>query len=509
MSWIDRVFEAAYGKFRRRYVETMLAISGAGVAFLAWPAQQLTQFPLWGPGGERRGEMAFLLLIGLLIAIAACLNGVRVFFPIIRFLQGNRVEPTLVWHAAVRSLPAVAMENVLLFCILGNVPAVLMAGQHRGFDPWTYIGAWLAASGVTLTAGFFYILIWEVALRPVLREVDPLLPANFAPGAHWLTLTRRSAIATTSVMLYTGIAVSGLVAGYDGLEERLWMTVLWTLVAAGTFGGVITALVSHSIFSRVSDVKEALVRMGGGDFDVRVALRMGDELDEAARVLNATALRLKHQDAQLRESRARLTSVEDDERRRMERDLRVGVDQRLESLAEQLRDLEATLREDELEASCAEVRASLNEARSEIRALAHGIFPVLLESEGLREALQDAVVRAGLKAYIDLGNVGRMPPEIEAAAYFCCSEALQNVAKHAGPGAHVKVQLVARHRVLQFTVMDDGVGFEHAEGGHGLTNMRDRLRAVGGDVNVSSMPGVGTTVTGWLTMSGVPAMASR
>jgi signal transduction histidine kinase len=272
---------------------------------------------------------------------------------------------------------------------------------------------------------------------------------------------------------------------------------------------VITALVSHSIFTRVSDLQVALERIGGRDYDVRVALRMGDELDEAARVLNEMALRLKRHDAELRESHARLTSIEHDERRRIERDLRVGVDHRLEGLAEQLRDLESTVRDDELEMFCVEVRASLNEARSEIHALSHGIFPALLESEGLEEALHDTARRAGIHADIKLKKMGRLSREVETAVFFCCSEALQNVAKHAGPGANVTVRGVVRHRVLQFTVTDDGMGFESTEAGHGLANMRDRLCALGGDVAVSSTPGEGTRIMGWMTLTGEPAMANR
>lgn len=496
---IDRLFDSIYARAHRRYVELLVTISGLGIVFLAWPAQLATQLPLWGPGGEPSREMSFAMLVGFLVTLDACRSGLRAFRPIRLFVRGEPVDPEAVWEAAVRALPSVAMRNAAMFCLFGNIPVILLAGHLRGWEPLTYVGAWLASSGVTVTAAFFYILIWEVAYRPVLRDVDPLLPAGFAPHPHWLTLTRRSVIAITSVMLYTGIVSASVTAGFESREARLWASILATIGAAVTFGGAITALVSHSIFSRVSDLKEALTRIGEGDYDVRVALRMGDELDAAGLALNTMALRLKQQYAELRDSRARLTSVENDERRRVERDLRVGVDRRLERLIRQL----AVMQESapDLTPYCTEVRSSLDAARHEIRDLAHGIYPVLLESDGLEDALRDSIARADVSGTVEARGLGRLPREVAAAVYFCCLEALQNTVKHAGPGAHLTVHIVVRHRVLQFVVRDDGVGCAGEITGHGLTNMRDRVRALGGDLEVTSVAGSGTTVTGWLTVS--------
>jgi signal transduction histidine kinase len=501
---IDRLFDTVYARVRRRYVELLVTISGLGIVFLAWPAQLATQLPLWGPGGAPGREVALAMLVGFVVTADACSSGLRAFRPIRLFLRGEPVDPQAVWEAAVRALPIVAMRNAAMFCLFGNIPVILLAGQLRGWDVLTHVGAWLASSAVTVTAAFFYILIWEVAYRPVLRDVDPLLPPDFAPNPHWLTLTRRSVIAITSVMLYTGIVAASITSGFESREARLWASVLATFGAAVTFGGAITALVSHSISSRVSDLKEALARIGEGDYGVRVPLRMGDELDAAGLALNTMALRLKQQYSELRDSRARLTSVENDERRRIERDLRVGVDLRLERLTRQLAVMHDSA--PDLAYYCDEVRNSLDAARQEIRDLAHGIYPVLLESDGLEEALRDSIARADVSGTVEARGLGRLPREVEAAVYFCCLEALQNTVKHAGPGAHVTVHVVVRHRVLQFVVRDDGVGCTGEIAGHGLTNMRDRVRALGGDLEVTSMPGSGTTVTGWLTVSD-PALA--
>src|SRR4029077_10543963 len=126
---------------------------------------------------------------------------------------------------------------------------------------------------------------------------------------------------------------------------------------------------------------------------------------------------------------------------------------------------------------------------TELRELAHGIYPPLLRDRGLPEALQTAANRATLATTVDADGLGRYPEGIETAVYFCCLEAMQNAVKHAGEGAEITVtvavdgpaEAAADHAaspgVLRFTVQDDGAGFDVGAGGagHGFVNMRDRL----------------------------------
>ena len=139
-----------------------------------------------------------------------------------------------------------------------------------------------------------------------------------------------------------------------------------------------------------------------------------------------------------------------------------------------------------------EIEAALDE----IRSLARGIYPALLADRGLAEALRAAALRSPLKVTLDVDRVGRVSPEVENAIYFCCLEALQNADKHAAASA-VDISIVDDGRA-RFAVRDDGVGFDPArvEVGSGLTNMRDRLAAVGGWMNVDTAPGAGTRVLG-------------
>jgi signal transduction histidine kinase len=133
----------------------------------------------------------------------------------------------------------------------------------------------------------------------------------------------------------------------------------------------------------------------------------------------------------------------------------------------------------------------------EIQALARGVYPSLLGDRGLAEALRAAALRLPLAATVDPDGLGRYPANVENATYFCCLEAMQNASKHAGDGAVITITL-GESDGLVFEVRDDGAGFDTSRVAHGagLTNMNDRLAALGGVVDVRSTPGRGTVVSG-------------
>jgi signal transduction histidine kinase len=226
------------------------------------------------------------------------------------------------------------------------------------------------------------------------------------------------------------------------------------------------------------------------------------QLDSA---LQRSLEELQQTNDELQQSRLRIVSAGDQERRKLERNLHDGAQQHLVAMAVKLRLAEELIEEDPAEATgvITELRGNLKDAIAELRALAHGIFPPLLASGGLAEALGAAVGRSPLSASLD-AHVGRYPAEIEASVYFCCLEAIQNAGKHAGDDAELTVTVCEDGGVLRFSVVDDGAGFEiggepldgRSAGGHGFVNMADRLGAVGGRVRVASAPGAGTTVAG-------------
>jgi signal transduction histidine kinase len=215
--------------------------------------------------------------------------------------------------------------------------------------------------------------------------------------------------------------------------------------------------------------------------------------------LQTTLEELRKQAEDLRESRARIVASGDAERRRVERNLHDGAQQRLVALAVNLRLARDVVADDAaagaemLDQLVVEVQATVQE----LRELAHGIYPPLLVDSGLVAALRAATNRSPLAVELVAEGVGRYPAEVEAAIYFCCLEAMQNAAKHA-PDASVELTVRAEGGGLVFSVVDDGPGFdaETARRGHGFVNMSDRVGAIGGTVRWESEPGHGARVHG-------------
>ncbi|MEP7113926.1 MAG: histidine kinase [Ilumatobacteraceae bacterium] len=225
------------------------------------------------------------------------------------------------------------------------------------------------------------------------------------------------------------------------------------------------------------------------------------QLDTA---LQASLDELRDTNEELRASRVRIVAAGDAERRKLERNLHDGAQQHLVSLAVKLRLAKDAVVDDpaDAEAMIDEVRGDLQNAIVELRALAHGIFPPLLMSGGLAEALPAAATRASLPTDTDI-SVGRHTQEIEAAIYFCCMEALQNAGKHAGEQAGAVVKVWEDDSALHWQVADNGAGFDPGASdgaGHGFLNMRDRMGAFGGTIDVISSVGRGTTVEGHIPL---------
>jgi signal transduction histidine kinase len=235
------------------------------------------------------------------------------------------------------------------------------------------------------------------------------------------------------------------------------------------------------------------------------------KLDSA---LQASLEELKIRNAELQRSRARIVAAGDAERRKLERNLHDGAQQHLVALAIKLR-LAGNEIDDHPDAAknmIGELGEDVHGAIQELRSLAHGIFPPLLVSSGLNDALLSAAGRAALPTSVDATSIGRYRAEVEAAVYFCILEALQNAGKHAGESATVAVQVGEDDGTLWFEVADDGVGFDTdgaAAQGHGFVNMTDRLGAFGGSLTVRSTVGLGTTIRGTLPLGpGTPAPLS-
>jgi signal transduction histidine kinase len=202
----------------------------------------------------------------------------------------------------------------------------------------------------------------------------------------------------------------------------------------------------------------------------------------------------------LRAAQRRVAAAGDAERRRVERDLHDGAQQRLMAIRLELGLVRELLERDPRAAGqrLDELHHELDAAVEQLRELAHGLYPPLLASDGLYAALVSVARHSAIPVTVEGNGMTRAPRPIESAAYFCCLEALQNATKHAGPGANVSIQLRTCGEELRFRVSDDGAGFDPGavRPGYGLVNLRDRIDALGGWVDVTSSPGRGTTVDG-------------
>jgi signal transduction histidine kinase len=235
-------------------------------------------------------------------------------------------------------------------------------------------------------------------------------------------------------------------------------------------------------------------------------LRQRPELVEAGVSMAAVVLENQRLAAEaevslreLQESRARIAAGAEQERRRIERDLHDGAQQRLVALRIELELAEDAVRAGP-EAGIERLRRlehEVEETLEELRALAHGVYPPVLADRGLEEALRSVALGSTVRVDLVAHNVGRFSTEVEGAVYYCIREALQNVQKHAAGARRIVITLDGGTRgELRFNVRDDGAGTAAIEEGAGMTNMRDRLAAIGGYVDVTSKPGIGTVVRG-------------
>ena len=215
--------------------------------------------------------------------------------------------------------------------------------------------------------------------------------------------------------------------------------------------------------------------------------------------------------ADLQASRRRIVTAQDDQRRRIERDLRDGAQRQLLAVASGLTLAESLAGQDEERerALVAQLKAGTREALEALRDLARGIYPPLLAEQGLGSAVGAHAGKAPLPVIVDAAGVGRYPADIETAVYFCCVEAVQNAARHA-PQSTVRIRLRGSAEDVSFEIADDGPGFDQsrvrsrADGG-GLQRMADRLAALGGSLQIDTCPGCGTTVTGRIPVNPVTA----
>ncbi len=449
------------------------------------------------PSGRTVGRTGRVVLRGTALAVAAAVAGARSVVAA-ALVAGEtpgdawRVAPgvgaaatgALVWPLARRRADA-AVER-------------LVHGSRR--TPDEVVRAFEAASGRNLPLSDLLVQLAESLVRSFVASEAAIWRVDDHTLVPWVAVPSREAAA-----IELDEPARRVLAG-SGVVGRAWLE-LWVpdLLAAhpgevrvvpATHAGAVLGVV---LVARVPGAERfeaaddaALAELGG-----RVGVVLHNRQLDAA--LQATLEDLRRTNEELRASRVRLVSTADAERRRIERDLHDGAQQHLVALAVNLRLADDAIADDPSVAR--EVLGTLgNDVRAaiaELRSLAHGIFPPLLMDAGIIEALRVAAERAAPGVTFTSDGVGRYAPEVETAVYFCCLEALQNAAKHA-PGSQVRVHVVEQDGAVRFTVDDDGPGLGGAAAapGHGLSNMADRVGALGGTLEVGAAPEGGTRVAG-------------
>ena len=361
--------------------------------------------------------------------------------------------PWLLWIGLFVAAISVTMALGLIPLRNGNVSASLA---------WLCGSNWACAIVVSAVATFSWPLMIQAAL----------LPAAFAAG--FVGRDRMTRYGAVSVLTAAAAAGLGLLQDFTELSADVpeWSRTAVLLLFAPLFSALIVFVALQNSFRLETALSEVLLAQG----------ELAERADELAR------------------SRARVVAATDRERRRIERDLHDGAQSRLVAINLRLAHARSQLRTDpdEAEQTLELLRGELHQAQSELRNLAHGVYPTTLTQHGLAPAVKAAADNCPIPVRLNIGEVSRFPIDIESTFYFCILEALQNAVKHANADV-VQISVGGRPGRLRFEISDNGVGFDVANtDGVGLQNLRDRLGTIDGELFITSRIGRGTTVIGQL-----------
>jgi signal transduction histidine kinase len=237
-------------------------------------------------------------------------------------------------------------------------------------------------------------------------------------------------------------------------------------------------------------------RLAAGDLDARISDQGVGEIGVLERSFNRMASSLQESRNELLASRQRIVATADHSRRRIERDLHDGIQQRLVSILLELRTAAAGVPADSsgLSSQLAAIADDLTGSLDDLRELSRGIHPAILSEGGLGPALKALGRRSPVPVEVRVDLPKRLPESIEVGAYFVVSEALANAAKHAQSSV-VQVDVRVVEDALRLSVNDDGVGGADPNRGSGLLGLADRVQALGGAISITSPSGHGTTLS--------------
>ena len=501
-------FERLYRRLGERYVLFLNLVAGASMPPLTVLCASLAIPYLSLSFGRFLSAMAVALPWMTVVAGVAELLVARRLRPLTRWLRGGRPAQgaSEAWRAAVSELPRAVVDGGAAV-LIGSIPASVFVASKAGADATRTIAAVAVVAACVLAGGAVHFLVWERALRPVVSDLAAQLPSDFEVGQRSMTISTRLLMLVPIMNVLSALIAGAVVSVNQAPAGRVAVGFGVALGVTVLVAVPMTLMLRRSLHRPLSELLVAMGRVEAGDLDTSLPVLAADEIGMVAEHFNSMldGLRERQRFAEdnvrlvdeLRASRARVVAASDDARRQVERDLHDGAQQRLVLLNLKLSVLMRALSPGGKEAAlAAELRSEVDAALHEVRDLAHGIYPAVLANEGLPAALREAGDRAAIPTAVDCDGAGRYEPEIEAALYFCCLEALQNAAKHAGEGARATVRLAEHDGVLRLEVTDDGAGFAPADAtaSSGLQNMTDRIGALGGALEILSTPGAGARI---------------
>ena len=370
---------------------------------------------------------------------------------------------------------------------LVSVGAYQFGASYYPDSSFTDAVGWLSGFGIPAMSLAFLVglIYWRLVEARLLEQVTAVRVSDLGPEGLESLLAGAGLRGSVRVLYSVADPKGGPSRWTDGLGRIGWLPRPGSpqVLTEYESGGNQVAVIHEEMLYGQTRFVEAIAACAIASYEYeRLSLALDSSLQEVAA------------------SRSRISAAADDERRRIERDLHDGAQQQLVTLRIKL-ELIAEGIESDPHGAAEQLRGAgtrLTDVLDEIRSLSRGIYPALLIDAGLGEALVAAGRRTSMPTKVDCDGVGRYPPETESAIYFCCLEALQNADKHAKGAKSTVVSVRESGGELRFEVRDDGEGFtpEATVNGGGLTNMHDRVAALGGTLKVTSAPGSGTRVRG-------------
>ncbi len=442
-------------------------------------------------------------------------------------LGGTELQYLLVWPAMIAEVAflssyGIAVGKYRLYDVDVVISRTFVFGSLAVFIGAVYVGIVVGVSALfgagqpNVWLGIGATVIIAIAFQPLRRRLERVanrmvygrratpyeVLSSFSQSVSAVDPAVLGQVARSLAEGTTATAVS--ILGVRG--EDLYPIASWP---EETGGGDVESEISHD-GERLGVIR--LTLPSGQTFlptDEELLDKVSSGLGLALRNLQLTD-DLRARVNELRESRRRIVSIQDKTRQKLERDLHDGAQQRLVALKIKIGISESMAQKaglDDVAQVLTTVKDDADMTIDSLRTLARGIYPPLLEAEGLGPALSTQLHRQPIPVTVQAAGVRRHPREIEATVYFCVLEAAQNSIRHA-QAQSVLVTLTETNGDLVFDVRDDGIGFDLSdiEKGPGLTNIGDRVDALGGTLDIDSTPGAGTRITATIpTHQPVPA----